>query len=116
MSEPREQAEKSWRERHGLREVDRGRVCQHILRKTPCPSNTRYSDCGRGDYEATDHWRVWQRPDGSRFGLAHSYSGRAVEAGTAWGTARGLVVISDPDDAWYGLGTVPLRYEIGRRP
>jgi hypothetical protein len=108
------QRRSEWAEARKLRLVPRSRVCAHVLRKKACPSNTRYYECTGIDSKATDHWIVWQRPDGTRFGLAHVYAtaDEALRNGRAWASSRGLVAISDPEDSWYGYGTVPIRYEL----
>lgn len=104
-------AELAWRMWTRVTEVQRDRCCQHVLLGRPCG---RYGACSSRSLEAHDHWRVWRRPDGSRFALAHSYARRevALAAAEAWATPRGLIVHSLPEDDWYGASTVPLRYEL----
>jgi hypothetical protein len=100
-----------WIEKNGLKLVERGRCCGHILRKRTCPASTRYGQCYQADSTFCDHWQVWQRPNGTRFGLAHTYARLedALPRAREWASHR-LTVVSDPEDAWYGFGTDPIRY------
>ena len=104
----------NWIKRNKLKLIARVRICGHILRKRACPSTTWYVSCVQCNYCATDHWRVWERPDGSRFALAHVYVSQedAEENSKSFAALHGLTVISDPADGWYGYGTIPLRYEV----
>ena len=94
-----------------LREDKAGRFCRHVL--VPhgrCPADGR---CGVSVYEAFDHGNVWERPDGTRFLLAHVYTTRdlALVEAAPHARARGLRVCVDESMGWYGAGTVPLRYD-----
>lgn len=104
----------AWIRHHGVTLVQTYKCCEHVLQRLRCPPKTRYRRCEERDHMATDHAQCWQRPDGTRFLLAHVYDfpERAIANAWHWAEPRGLVVVSDPADGWYGYGTVPLRYEL----
>lgn len=107
-------ARAEWKHAHGYRPVERRSYCEHVLRKVPCPSTTRYRACQERIYAIHDHGFIWQRRDGSRFLLAHVYTdpAKSLREAQEWAAARGLVVTSDPADGWYGFDTTPLRYDL----
>lgn len=101
-----------WAQDHGFQLLSRRAFCQHALLKRPCPKPV---DCWHSwTYEATDHGRVWQRPDGTRFLLAHVYGTPdvVVPIATHFAETRGLRLTVDPTMDWYGATTIPLRYDL----
>ncbi len=103
-----------WARANNFQLVERTRCCRHVLLRRPCPSSTRYGECSHFPWPGFDHARVWQRPDGTRFLLAHEYADRAtiLDAARPLAHARGFVVEIDDSMDWYGHGTVPLRYDV----
>jgi len=113
----------AWASARGLRESARGGRCLHTLlgrRGLKCPRSGPYRDCSADDYVLLDHARLWLRHGRPAILLAHSYDRleRIQELAAAYVAPYNPrfninVVIGDPEDDWYGAGTIPIRYERG---
>lgn len=107
----REELTDAWAQANGLRRDPRLRKhrCAHGLlrRRPPWP-------CCQDHAQLLDHARLWVAAGGPAVLLAHTYlrQATAVRAAERYAAEHGLVAtVGDPRDAWYGFGTVPVRFE-----
>lgn len=101
----------AWIAAEGVRLSSSSYHCAHgLLGKRPS------WPCSCVDHDRLlDHARLWVRDGRPAVLLAHTYLGAADAArqAQAYAEAHGLVVtVGRREDAWYGFGTVPVRFEL----
>lgn len=110
---------RQWMQRHAVKLVAAGVVCQHRLIRMRCPDRFQCAVlAGDAHRVAFDHANIWEdTTTGQRFMLAHVYVARDIAGALArpFAEARGLTVRIDDAADWYGFDTTPLRYDPKRR-
>jgi hypothetical protein len=101
----------AWATERGLTRSSTCWRCAHGLTR-----RGRHWPCGCASFDRIlDHANLWVRAGRPAVLLTHPYYTPAdlTEEAEAYAADHGLTVtIGDPADAWYGLGTTPVRFEV----